>query len=224
MKQSLITKVRRWLPALIGAVAIVLFLPGMTMAQNAKPTPTVEKSRIFITKLAADAIEVMRTSKEDNVEREAKFRALLENGFHLPSIGRLVLGRHWRTASPEQRSEYLSLFSEYVIKTYAILLSHYDNEEFKFQSATLVGKRDMVVNTKIVRPSGPPISTDWRVRIIDGEYRIIDVKIEGISMVQTQRSEFSSVVQRKGMDALIGKLRDRIKTASVQSVSVVTAD
>ena len=60
-----------------------------------------------------------------------------------------------------------------------------------------------------MRPSGPPIDAEWRVRVIHGEYRIIDITIEGVSMAVTKRSEFSAVIQSKGIDGLIAALRVR---------------
>ena len=65
------------------------------------------------------------------------------------------------------------------------------------------------METEIVRPSGPPITAEWRVRVIDGKYRIIDIAIEGISMAVTKRSEFSAVIQSSGIDGLIAALRLR---------------
>tara|TARA_R110002074_G_scaffold217601_2_gene387998 strand:+ start:1132 stop:1341 length:210 start_codon:yes stop_codon:yes gene_type:complete len=66
----------------------------------------------------------------------------------------------------------------------------------------------------IVRPDGPPIKLDWRVRKTDNGEKIVDVIIEGLSMAQTHRSEFASVVSQSGVDGLIEKLKDQIKTAS----------
>ena len=179
-------------------------------AQAAATTLTAEGSEAFIKKIANRALETMKESHDSTAEeRERKFRKLLDEGFDMTAIARLVLGRHWRTATPEQRTDYLALFRKYVLKTYVKLLSTYNEEVFQVERAVSVGKRDMNVGGTIVRPEGPPIKTDWRVRIIDGEYKIIDVKFEGISMVLTQRSEFNSVVNREGLDGLLQKLRAR---------------
>ncbi len=69
------------------------------------------------------------------------------------------------------------------------------------------GAKDVVVSTRIDRPSGPPIAAEWRVRATDNRLRIIDVSVEGVSMVVTQRSEFASVIQRNGVEGLIEVLR-----------------
>lgn len=199
---------RRSLLSALTAAAIAGFSP--VPAHAADTTPTAEGSEAFIKKIATQALETMKESDHTTAEeRERKFQKLLDQGFDLPSIGRLVLGRHWRAATPEQRADYLELFRKYVLKTYVKLLSTYSQEVFQVERAVKVGKRDMNVGGTILRAGGPPIRTDWRVRIIDGEYKIVDVKFEGISMVLTQRSEFNSVVNRNGMDGLLKKLRAR---------------
>ena len=65
------------------------------------------------------------------------------------------------------------------------------------------------MQTRIDRPAGPPIMADWRVRIIDKQYRIIDVSVEGVSMAVTQRSEFNAVIQNSGIEGLMEALRAR---------------
>ena len=141
--------------------------------------------------------------------REAEFRRLLSQGFAMPFIGRFVLGRYWRTATPEQREDYQALFAEYILRTYSSRLGGYAGETFSVTGARPAGKQDILVATRIDRPSGPPIKADWRVRVFDNEYKIIDIMVEGISMAVTQRSEFTNVVRSQGFEGLLQALRAR---------------
>ncbi|HET8727811.1 MAG TPA: ABC transporter substrate-binding protein, partial [Alphaproteobacteria bacterium] len=77
------------------------------------------------------------------------------------------------------------------------------------------GERDVLVDSRILRPNGPSVGVAWRVRDRDGRFQIIDVSIEGVSMAVTQRNEFASVIQRNGgsVDALLAALRSRISEA-----------
>ena len=163
----------------------------------------------FIDRLGAEAIETLRASSHTLEQREARLRELLRSDFDLRFIGRFVLGKHWRSATPEQRSDYLVLFSEYVLNTYSARFGGYAGQSLTVLDARQAGERDAVVRTRIDRPSGPPIIADWRVRIIGERYRIIDVMVEGISMVITQRSEFAAVIQRHGIEGLLAVLRAR---------------
>lgn len=89
------------------------------------------------------------------------------------------------------------------MRKYSAMLGGYAGEVFTVVSEQPSGDKDVMVLTRIDRPSGPPIETHWRVRGKDGEQRIIDVLVEGISMAMTQRAEFKSVVKRHGIDGLI---------------------
>ena len=161
----------------------------------------------FIRQLSDQAIATLSAPGGSLEGREAQFRSLLSQGFDLSFIGRFVLGRYWRQATPEQRSAYLALFGEYVLKTYSARLGGYAGEGMTILSERPAGTKDVVVSTRILRPSGPPIEAVWRVRTTGARYRIIDVMVEGVSMVVTQRSEFAAVVQRHGLQGLIEVLR-----------------
>ena len=179
------------------------------MAVNGAVLATEDDAARFIHQLGNRAIETLRTSDLTLDQREAQFRGLLREGFDLAFIGRFVLGKYWRAATPEQQEDYLALFGEYVVQTYSARLGGYSGETMTVVSARQASEKDFVVRTQIDRPSGPPVVAEWRVRTTGGGYRRIDVMVEGISMAVTQRSEFASVVQRDGIDGLLVILRAR---------------
>ncbi len=169
----------------------------------------------FVRDLGDRAIGMLGSADTSLAKREAKLRALLRSRFDMRVMGRFALGRYWRRASAEQRRDYLDLFGEYVVSTYSAMLGGYAGETLTIVSETpLSNKIDVLVNTRITRPSGPPVKATWRVRARDDDYRIIDVMIEGVSMVVTQRQQFSSVVQRHGLDGLLETLRARTSKLS----------
>ena len=146
---------------------------------------------------------MLRTKQISEANRAARFRELLQTGFDLDYIGRFVLGRHWRAASDPQRTAYLDLFAQYVVKTYASRLQGYSGQSFVIVSERVAGIKDIVVRTRIGRPGGgAAINADWRVRKYHDSYRIIDVMVAGISMVVTQRQEFDAVIRRVGINGL----------------------
>ncbi len=163
----------------------------------------------FIHTLGNQAIGALQAPNLTLAQREAQFRGLLAQGFDLRFIGRFVLGKHWREASPGEKNDYLALFSEYVLQTYSSRLGGYAGETLTVTGARQASEKDIVVQTQIDRPSAPPILAEWRVRVKDGQYRIIDVAVEGISMAVTQRAEFNAVVKRNGIPGLLALLRAR---------------
>jgi phospholipid transport system substrate-binding protein len=187
------------------AVVVIVAILGFGDAGLA----SVNGAAQFIHTLGNQAIGALQSPNLTLAQREAQFRGLLAQGFDLRFIGRFVLGKHWREASPGEKSDYLALFSEYVLQTYSSRLGGYAGETLTVKGARQASEKDIVVQTQIDRPSGPPILAEWRVRVKDGQYRIIDVAVEGISMAVTQRSEFSAVVKRNGIPGLLALLRAR---------------
>jgi phospholipid transport system substrate-binding protein len=184
----------------------------------AATTPqAIDGAAAFIRKLAGQAIGILQSSAVVLEAREAQFRVLMSNSFNMPFIARFVLGRHWRKATPQQRSDYVALVTEFILQTYSRRIGGYSGESFDVAGARAAGKRDVLVRTEIVRPGGPPIKADWRVRSNGGEYRIIDIMVEGVSMAVTQRSEFNAVVRHRGMPGLLQALRARTQKFGVAS-------
>jgi phospholipid transport system substrate-binding protein len=143
-------------------------------------------------------------------ERRARLVELLNEGTDLDLVGRLVLGQHWRTADQAQREEYTELFRQFVMQNLASRLDSYQGQSYTVTGAQVVDDRDAVVSTRITRPGAPPLRVDWRLRESDGELLIIDVIVEGVSMVVSQRSEFASVIGSSGMEGLLGRLRQQV--------------
>lgn len=187
------------------ACAMLIAVIGATGAAGA----TVNDAAYFINQLGNQAISTLRATDLTLDQRESRFRSLLSEGFDLRFIGRFVLGRYWRGATPDQQNDYIALYGEYLLQTYAARLGGYAGETMMVTGARRANDKDIVVSTKLDRPSGPSIAADWRVRLIDGQYRIIDIMVEGISMAITQRSDFASVVRRDGIDGLLIILRAR---------------
>lgn len=162
----------------------------------------------FVKRLGERTIEVLSNESYTAEDRMRRYRELLREGFAVNTIGRFALGRYWRTASPEQREEYLALFQEFVLDIYSKRMDGFSGETFTIIKSLPIDKTDTMVSTEIHSDDGPPIRVDYRVRSHDGVMQIIDVLVEGISLIITQRSEFASVISREGFEGLMEKLRE----------------
>ena len=170
----------------------------------------------FVQSLADEAIKSLAAEGLEQQERVERFKSLLHKHFDVEAIGRWVLGRYWRKASKEQRAEYMKLFEGLIIATYVNQFTGLSGEQLQVtQAITNEQKKDAIVRSEILRPKGqPPIKVDWRVRAPEGKFKIVDVVVEGVSMSQTQRSEFGSVIKREGgnLDGLLAALRKKTET------------
>ena len=132
----------------------------------------------------------------------------------MPLIARLVLGRHWRSATEAQRTAYLDAFRVYALDSLAYRFAQLGGgvELRAARAAACRGRRRRAGRDRGHAASRPePVRIDWRMREADGGYRLIDVAIEGVSLVVSNRSEFDSVVSRQGLDALIAQIRGKSK-------------
>lgn len=165
----------------------------------------------FVDNMGQRAIGFLGSPKLTQVQKEQKFRRLLRNSFDMRTIGRFALGRYWRTSTPAQQKEYQRLFEDMVVDVYAARFSEYKGQALEVSEVRKDGSKDSVVTSHIVPDSGSKIRVDWRVRYKQGKYKIVDVIIEGVSMSLTQRSDFSSVIQRGGgkLQALLVHLRGK---------------
>ena len=164
----------------------------------------------FIVSLADDAISSLTSETLTEKERQIKFRKLLNGYFDINGIGRWALGRYWRKTSKSERLEYLVLFENLVVGTYANRFNKYKKEKLTVKSSSRRGKFALV-KSQINSEKQKPIRIEWRVTRPNVNYKIFDIVIEGVSMIRTQRSEFSSVIRRNGgkVSSLLAALRKK---------------
>lgn len=195
--------ISRRLLAILLAASVGSAMAAIPATANADPAG-------FIKSMATRAIGVLKeTAGGDKQKREAEFRTIFRENFDIPEIGKFVLGVHWRNASEQQRTEYLKEFETYVVRTYAERLSEYSGEQLEVGRAQAQGEKNFV-DSVIRRPNGaPPIRIVWEVEKRGGGFKVVDLKIESVSMSQTQRSDFGSYVSQNGgkVDALIARLK-----------------
>lgn len=182
------------------------------LVQSSLNEKSFKEAEKFVEQMGHKAISFLEDTSITDEKRKSGFKKLLEESFDMNTISRFSSGKNWRTASPEQRKEYMALFKEMVVNVYSERFSEYKGQIFKITGSRPEGDKDIIVNTRIVSPNDPEIKVDWRVRYKNGKYRIIDVIVEGVSMSITQRSEFASVIARGGgnFQVLIDHMKDQV--------------
>ncbi len=197
---------------LILFVFSVLLMPPLGWAGQTSP----QQAAKFLESLGSKTVNVLRSSGSSLAQKEKTVRTLIGESFDFRKIGRFVLGRAWKKATSDQRDQYQSLFREFILRSYTRRLGGYAGQSFKITGTKPIGKSDVLVLTRISRPSGPPILAGWRVRNGSNGYKILDVMVSGVSMAVTQRSEFRSVVRRQGVGGLIEMLRLQVSRFDVR--------
>jgi phospholipid transport system substrate-binding protein len=167
----------------------------------------------FISSMARRALDFLGNAQQTQAQKTESFRRLLEDNYDMETIGRFTLGRYWKTATPQQRTEYQRLFKKRVVEMYSNRFSDYKGQKFETIGSRAEGDKDTIVSSKIIPADGSAeIMVDWRVRYSGGRYHVVDVIVAGVSMSVTQRSDFASVIQQGGGDvqALIEHLKKKI--------------
>ena len=163
-----------------------------------------------IEQLSREVLAILSNSAITKERRKTQFGKLLARDLDIPLIGRLVMGKHWRRASEAQRANYMKVFRNYVVHTYSARLGGAEVDKFSVINTKVIGKKDILVRSKIVNTNLEPLRADWRLRQRDGAYRILDLSVGGISMALTLRQEFGSILRRQGgVDNLIDILKKR---------------
>ncbi|MFK7839421.1 MAG: phospholipid-binding protein MlaC [Bdellovibrionales bacterium] len=169
-----------------------------------------EIAEAFVNDMARDAISFLSDTGLSETTKQQRFSRLLKRSFDMPTIGRFALGKYWRQASAQQRDEYQSLFRDMIIEVYSRRFGEYKGQGLNVSGSRTMQKNDVAVSTLVVpKDGGPKVKVDWRLRKKNGQYKVIDIIVEGVSMALTQRSDFSSVIQRGGgqVSVLLDHLR-----------------
>ncbi|MEL6963361.1 MAG: ABC transporter substrate-binding protein [Pseudomonadota bacterium] len=205
----------RCISAIIGAI-VLAFIVQVAALRSAEAESHVEAATAMIQEVGQDFLEVLGPDGQSDELQLEKLTGLLQDAINLDTTGRLILAQNWRRASDEQREAYLNLFKPYALDTLASKIRS-SSAEIPLESFTIikgepVGKNDVLVSTDLFWPGYPPYRLDWRLRgLDDGSLQAIDVVVEGVSMVVTQRAEFASVIERQGFDGLLSQMRNQVK-------------
>jgi phospholipid transport system substrate-binding protein len=168
-------------------------------------------AQAYVQDAAERSLAVLNVPGASEEQRLAGMNRLLFELADVPLIARLVLGRHWKAASEPQRAAYLDAFRIYALDSLAYRFARLGGGVgFRPLGRCVAEGSDALIPTEVTLPNRPePTRIEWRVRETKGVYRLIDVAVEGVSLVVSNRSEFDSVVNRQGLDALIAQIRGK---------------
>lgn len=170
----------------------------------------------LVRKTAEDVLFAIKADEEIQKGDKEKIYKLAEEkilpNFDFERVARLVLGRAWRSASDEQKKEFIVQFRTLLLKTYAVALSKYKDQTIEFKPTRMSDTDEIVVvKSEISQSGGQPIRVNYALSKNSGKWLVFDIVIEGVSLVTNYRSQFSSEIRRNGMDTLIKKLSKKNK-------------
>jgi len=185
--------------------AIVLVLVGALHA--AELGPATEAVRQTIDQVFAVLEDEELKSPERAAERRAKLEEVIGQRFDYEEMGKRTLAAHWKKMNPSQQEEFVKLFQSFLSNSYAGNIDGYSGEKIEYVKERHKGNF-AEVQTKIVS-SNTKLPLDYRLLKKNGEYRVYDVIIDGVSLVKNYRGQFSRIIKSSSYDGLLEKLRTK---------------
>jgi phospholipid transport system substrate-binding protein len=199
---------------LLVAASLVCFSAFGTAAFAETPDALVKRT-------AEDVLSVVKTDKDIQAGDQEKLFALAEEkivpNFNFDKVSRLVLGKNWTKATPEQKTAFQGEFKTLLIRTYATALSKYKNQTIEYPPLKMAdGAKSAQVKTNIIQQGGQPIAVNYTLEKQADTWKVYDIVIEGVSLVTNYRGQFAQEIRQNGLDSLIKKLADKNKAASAK--------
>lgn len=191
---------------------ILVAAPGVAMAEIS--------AEELVKQTADDVLNTIKSDKDIQAGNQQKIFALAEEkilpNFDFERVCRLVLGKNWKTATPEQQAVFQKEFRSLLLRTYAVALGKYRNQVIEFKPLRAEpDAKNVSVKTQILQPGGQPIAVDYSLVKVEGGWKVYDIVIESVSLVTNYRSQFSNEIRTNGLDSLNKKLAEKNKAAGV---------
>jgi phospholipid transport system substrate-binding protein len=170
-----------------------------------------------------EVLQILRTDKDLQAGNQKKARDLIETKiaphFNFTSMTRLALGKNWNAANPEQRKALTGEFRSLLVQTYTASLTLFKDQKIEYRPVRMAPDDNDVVVRSLVKSSGggDPVQVDYGMEKTDEGWKVYNVKIGGISLVENYRGTFNTEIQKSGVDGLIKTLREKNRALVAQN-------
>lgn len=184
-------------------LCVLLLAPAANSAYAVPGEPAVTQ----VQTLTSALLKAMKAGPHASVtERYRNLKPVIEQTFALPFMTRLSVGPDWAKFSPQQQTALVAAFSRYTIANYAHNFHDFNGQSFDVDDNVINRGPDKVVQTTLTSPGGTPTSLLYRMREVDGKWKIVDVFFNGVSQLTLHRVDFASAIGSGGASALIAYL------------------
>ncbi|MFI4983930.1 MAG: phospholipid-binding protein MlaC [Rickettsiales bacterium] len=188
----------------------ILFVFGCSNAVAGNTAPV----NAFVSSTSDKVIQIVKSSSQNNA-KETQLTALFEQVMDIDWIGRFTIGSYWNSLSDAQKGTYLTSYRKFLVSSYVPIFKDYNGQSFKVKSVKDMGNDSYLVETEITAPNSQVASkVEYRIKQTPSGYKVRDIIAEGVSMINTQRSDFGSVLTESGFDGLNNKLLSKVDSAS----------
>ncbi len=183
-------------------------------ALGAQAAVDAAKAEAFVKGVTEDGIENIINANIPQAEKDKRFAKLFNSALDIQFIGQFVLGRYWRTATAEQRQEFIDAYRELNVQTWSKRFDEFKGRNFVFKGTDASNSANQIfVNSTVPMEQGEPAKVVWRVKQTGNEFKIVDIIIENVSLAITARNEYTAFIKQSpdGVAGLIKNLQEKTK-------------
>ena len=188
--------------------SVLIITPIINFKSVDANSSRIKNAELLSKKIFDDIFYIINNNESDDNKKKSLLN-LFDRHADVPIIARAVLGSPWRQLSQIERTNFTNAFRQYLAKKYTAQFSEFTGAEMLIErSRDSGGKAGIMVETRLLMPGSTPIKVGWQVSDASGKFKMIDVKIEGISLLTTERGEIRNQYSKEGRS--ISKLIDSL--------------
>ncbi|CAG0988594.1 Intermembrane phospholipid transport system binding protein MlaC [Myxococcaceae bacterium] len=196
---------------------LVFALLLASLAAVAQADEGSAEARAVVASTSEQVLEILRRKESPTDQRLGELQQIAYQRFDFPTIGRLVLARGWGQLSPAQQAEFLDDFKRHLSLDYGRRIDAYTDQKVEVLSDRSEANGDATVRTQVHGANSGLVAVDYRLRKVDGQWRVIDVIVEGVSLVSSYRSQFQEIMSSGGPTRVLQVLREKNSRAPISA-------
>jgi len=191
--------------ALVAAVLLVLWAPGESFAG-----PATEQVKATVDQVLKILTDPTLKGEQKTQERRAKLRQVVLQRFGFNEMSKRALGRYWTERTPQERAEFVRLFTDLLERAYIDRIEGYTGEKVLYQEESVDGNYSEV-RSKIVTKKNQEVAIIYRRLKNDANWEVYDIIIEGVSLVNNYRTQFSKIIRTSSYEELVKKMQAKLE-------------
>ncbi|RTK92422.1 MAG: ABC transporter substrate-binding protein [Rickettsiales bacterium] len=207
-------------------MTLILFISNTNAEPNAAVNNDKADLKIYVENLIQQGYDVFHDSSLTEQDRRNKASELIQSHLYFDWMANYSLGRFRKKVEADKIKEFINTYTNFVVKAYTDLTLNYHGEKGVFKSIKKIDDNLFMVSTEIVKPdTGSSIKVDYLVhKVADAKtpYLVGDIITEGISILNSQQSEFNNILSKRGIDGLIADLENKIKKGDAKVTGSTT--
>lgn len=190
-------------------ILCILFMASPVHSYGAQPMEVVKQAVDEVLLILEDSTSPDASQGD---EQPGEIWDIINRVFDFNEMSRSTIARHWEKFSEPQKKEFTEVFGKFLGKNYLNKIrSGFKGEKVIYLEENMITDARAVVKTKIIREEDVEIPVDYSMMLIDGAWRIYDVKIEGVSLIKNYRSQFHSILLKESPDKLIEMIKNKLE-------------